>query len=238
MVRGMIVPGQDQRVHVLRPQDWDRMAGTDFWAFFGPESIAADAAGTLLSDFGWTTTSLVATAGAGGDFLAAADPGTPNHLLTDAGNDLLQSPAVFGDYIHGQLAAQFLGHSPSQLVVEWYGAMTVHSADESTVTGWGLVEAGGAAGTANDRMAWIGTDGTNFICSSAADSDAGATDDAAWHRFRIVVSLGTTDAIEWFIDGVSQGTINLQTDLWPCSFGMFASTTNRPAISWLHAWYA
>lgn len=234
----MIIPGIQNRVHISNPVAWSSGAGTDFWANFGPESTTADTAGTLLSDFGWTTTSLAETAGTGADFLSSSDNTAPAHILTNAASDLLQSPSIFGDYGHGQMAAQILGYSPTQLVCEWYGAMTVHTADESTVTGWGLVEAGGTAGTANDRMAWIGTDGTNFIASSAADSDTGATDDALWHTFRIVVAEGTTDAIEWFIDGTSQGTFNLQTDLFPVSFGMFSSTTNRPALSWVHIYYA
>lgn len=228
----------DRRVHVLDARDWNRFPGTDYWASFGPGSTTAGGTGDTLADQGWTTTSLVETAGTGADFLASADVGTPTHVLTNAASDLLQSPAVFGDYIHAEQARRFLGYSPTMLIVEFYAAMTVHSADEVTVTGWGLVEAGGAAGTAADNMAWIGTDATNFWLRSAADSDIGAADDAVWHLFRIEVSQGTTDAIEWFIDGTSQGTINLQTDLWPCSFGMFASTTNRPALAWVHIWYA
>lgn len=228
--------GAPQRLHVTDPRKWATSPGTDFWFVPGPEVTTAEVSGTLLSDFGWTTTSLVETAGSGGDFLASADVGTPPHLLTNAASDLLQSPSIFGDYIHGQQAAEFLGYSPTQLIVDFYAAMTVHSANE-TATGWGLVEAGGTAGTDADAMAWIFTDGSNFTLRSAADSDAGAADDAAWHRFRIVVSQGTTDAVEWFIDGTSQGTMDLQEDLWPCSFGMFASTTNRPGLAWVHIYY-
>ena len=229
------------RAHVSTPEWWNRAAGTDYWAFFGLEStIAAAGSSALLSDAGWTTTSLAETAGTGADFLATGDRANPAHILTNAGSDLLQSPPVFGDYGHAQMAASILGYQPTRLVCEFYGAMTVHSADESTLTGWGLVEAGGAAGTANDRMAWVSTDGTNFLCSSAADSDLGATDDANWHVFRVELSNAVaagTDMSTWYIDGTSQGTLDLQTDLFPVSFGMFASTTNRPALAWIHIWY-
>lgn len=229
------------RVHVYAPELWNRGAGTDYWAIFGIEStIAAAGSSALLSDSGWTTTSLAETAGDGADLIATGDRANPPHILTNAGNDLLQSPAIFGDYGHAQVAASMLGYQPTKLCVEFYGAMTVHSADEKTTTGWGFVEAGGAAGTANDRMAWIGTDGANFFCSSAADEDAGAADDANWHVFKIelsnVVAAGT-DMATWYIDGASQGTLDVQTDEWPVSFGMFASTTNRPALAWIHIWY-
>ena len=101
-----------------------------------------------------------------------------------------------------------------------------------------LVENAGTSGVDNDAMAWIFTDGANFTLRSAADSDAGAADDALWHIFKIVVSAGgTSDTIEWFIDGTSQGTIDRQTDLWPCSFGMHALTTNRPGLGWVHIYY-
>jgi len=224
-----------RRIHVPALA-WGTDMGTDFWLIPEGEQVTA---GSLLSDRGWTTTSLVETAGTGADFLSSSDVGNPPHYLTNAASDLLQSPAIFGDYIHGEQAASILGYSPTQLIVEFYAAMTVHSADEAATTGWGLVEAGGTAGTAADRMAWISTDATNFWLRSAADTDAGATDDANWHLFRIEVATGSvTDAITWYIDGTSQGTIDRQTDLWPVSFGMFASTTNRPALSWIHAWYA
>lgn len=234
-------PGRPNRLHVTKPEDWNRSGGTDYWAFFGLEAtVAAAGSSALLSDSGWITTSLAETAGTGADFLATGDRTAPAHILTDASGDLLQSPPVFGDYGHGQIAASILGYSPTQLVAEFYAAMTVHSADE-TRSGWGFVEAGGTAGTDADAMAWIRTDGTNFICRSAADADTGATDDASWHTFKIVLSNTTaagTDMVEWFIDGTSQGTLDLQTDLFPVSFGMHALTTNRPALAWVHIYYA
>jgi hypothetical protein len=230
----VIIPGKDKRVHVLRPHEWATAAGTDYWAVFGGEAIAPT--GAVLADFKWVTTSLAEADGSGADFLSSSDAATPPRLLTNASGDLLQSPAVFGDYFHGEQAARFLGYSPTQLSCEFVAAMTVHSANENR-SGWGLTEDSGIAGVANDELAWIYTDGSNFTIRSDADSDAGAADDANYHLFKIVLSQGTTDAVEWFIDGTSQGTMDLKTDEFPVSFGMHALTTNRPALSWVHIWY-
>lgn len=229
-----------RRVHVRLPEEWNRAGGTDFWAFFGPEALTAAAASSaLLSDSGWLLTSLAETAGSGADFLATGDRTAPAHILTNADLDALQSPAIFGDYGHAQIAASILGYQPTKLVCEFYGAMTVHSADEA-ISGWGFLEAGGAGANTADHMAFIRTDGTNFIIKSAADSDAGAADDALWHVFRIEFSNSVaagTDMVTWYIDGTSQGTMDLQVDLFPVSFSMYASTTNRPGLSWVHIWY-
>ena len=226
------------RVHVTDPFDWNRAGGSDFWAVFGPESITS-ATARLLSDQGWVTTSLAETAGTGADFLSSSDKAAPAHVLTDASGDLLQSPAVFGDYGHGLIAAKILGYQPATLNFEFYAALTVHSANEPR-SGFGVVEAGGTAGVDNDAMAWIHANAANFTIRSAADSDVGALLDTAWHKFKIVfknkVAAGT-DMVEWFIDDVSQGTMDLQTDLFPVSIGMHALTTNRPALAWVHVWY-
>lgn len=228
------------RVHVTLPEEWNRAGGTDYWAFFGPESTTAAAGSSaLITDSGWIVTSLAETAGAGADFLATGDRTAPAHILTDAATDALQSPSIFGDYGHAQMAAAILGYQPTRLVCEFYGAMTVHSANE-TISGWGFLEAGGAGANAADHMAFIFTDGTNFTIRSAADSDAGAADDALWHTFKIVMSntvAAGTDMVEWFIDGTSQGTMDLQTDLFPVSFSMYATTTNRPGLAWVHVFY-
>ena len=229
-----------RRVHVFKPEDWNRSGGTDYWAFFGLEvTTAAAGSSALLTDSGWVLTSLAETAGTGADFLATGDRANPAHVLTNADLDAMQSPPIFGDYGHAQLAASILGYQPTKFIVEFYGAMTVHTANE-TISGWGLLEAGGAGANAADHMAFICTDGTNFTLRSAADSDLGAADDALWHVFRIEFSNSVaagTDMVTWYIDGTSQGTMDLQVDLFPVSFSMYASTTNRPALAWVHAWY-
>ena len=229
---------QPIRRHVAA-MDWGREPGTDFWFIPRNEGELVGVTNEpTLADREWTTTSLVFTAGSGADFLDSTDAGVPEHFLTNASGDLLQSPAIFGDYIHGQQAAQFLGYTPTKLILECYASLTVASANE-TRSGFGLVEAGGTAGTDADAMAWIFSDATNFGLRSAADSDTGALIDTNWNLWKIVISTGAvTDAIEWFINGTSQGTIDRQADLWPASFGMFALTTNRPGMGWAHIYYA
>lgn len=224
------------RLHVTDARDWSQAIGTDYWARFG---VGSTTAATALSNYGWTTTSLVETAATGGaDFLSSSDVGVDDHALTNASGDLLQSPSVFGSYYHGQVAAEILGYDPTQMTVEFLGSFTVVTGT-SNRSGFGLTEDGGTAGTAADELAWIFTDGTNFTIRSDADSDVGAADDTDWHVWRIVVDTGSaTDAVEWFIDGTSQGTMDRKTDEWPVSFGMHALTTNRPAISWVHIFYS
>jgi hypothetical protein len=154
-----------------------------------------------------------------------------------ANTDLLQSPTIFGDYSHGLQAGQILGHLPTRLICEVYAAFTTTSGSE-TRSGFGLTEAGGTSGVADDAMAWIHVpDASNFGARSGVDSDAGSTVDSNYHQFRIVIKIGTTDKIEWFIDGTSQGTFDNQANLWPCSFGAYSSTTNRIALAWAHFWY-
>ena len=232
---GLVRVAHNLRQHILKGQDWNRSAGTDFWLL--SEAEYAGAAGDdLITNFGWTTTTIALASPTGGDFLSSDGVGTPNSLLFGDDTDLLQSPTIFGDYTHGLMAGQILGHFPTRLIVEVYAAFTTHSSNE-TRTGFGLTEAGGTSGVADDALAWIHTDGSNFTIRSAADSDAGDADDASFHQFRIVVSTGTTDAIEWFIDGTSQGTMDLQENLAPFSFGAYSSTNNRISLAFCHIWY-
>jgi hypothetical protein len=233
---GLVRVAHNLRQHVVKAQDWNRSAGTDFWLLTEAEYAGA-ASDDLITNFGWTTTTLALATPTGGDFLASTGVGTPNSILFGDDTDLLQSPTIFGDYAHGLMAGQILGHLPTRLVCEVYAAFTTNSGSE-TRSGFGLTAAGGTSGTANDAMAWIHTpDGANFGLRSPSDSDAGSAVDTSFHQFRIVVSTGTTDAIEWFIDGTSQGTIDSQEDLWPCSFGGYSSTANRISLAWAHLWY-
>ena len=229
------------RVHITDPRQWAGSLGTDYWAHFGPEVITPS--GLIeppLSDFGWVTTSIADQAGSGADFMSSSDPGTPNAALTNASGDILQSPSIFGDYAHSQAAAAILGYTPTKLICEFYGALTVASADEP-VSGFGLIEAGGSPVNGADQMAYIRSNGTVFLLGAAVDGGGtGSAVDANWHKWRITVTNtgAITDAISWSKDGVAEATtIDLQNDLWPVSFGMHALTTNRPAVSWVHLWY-
>ena len=225
------------RHHVWTPQEWAYRPGTDFWAFFGNSGLLTSGVAHELSDYGWSTTALAFASPDGADFMSSDDIGTPNGLVFADASDLLQSPAIFGDYTHGRMVEEILGKFPTQFAIEIYAAFTTVTGT-SNRSGFGLVEAGGTAGAAADELAWIYTDGTNFTIRSDADSDVGAADDTDYHLWKIVVSSGDkTDAVEWFIDGVSQGTMDRKTDEWPVSFGVFAHTTNRFVVSWVHAYY-
>lgn len=226
---------QTGRAHVLTAQEWGYGAGTDFWLIAATNGMLTAGNAHELSDYGWTTTALSlasATVGAA-DFIASADVGTPNHIVFDATGDLLQSPPMFGDYGHALVAGAFLGHTPTKLILEALAVFSVNSANETT-SGFGLIEDNGVPSTALDHLAYIFSDGTNFGLRSGAASDAGALVDVLWHTWKIVV---TSANVEWFIDGTSQGTIALEADEFPVSFGAHTLTTNRVLISWVHIWY-
>lgn len=232
-----LIKGPNRRVHVLKAQDWAKQAGTDFWFDFTAGAGSLGAAGDdLATNFGWTLTSLVTTAvTATGDLFSSSDIGTPGHQLTDASGDLLLSPQIFGSYQHSQFFQSVMGYVPTRLCVEFWGALTVNTGAETT-SGFGF--SAGSPATATNQVAYIYSDATNFACRSTPGTggfvDTGAARDAAWHRFKLIV---TATGVEWFIDDVSQGTITVATDLFPCSFAMHALTTNRPAISSGHVWY-
>lgn len=235
----MIIPAPTNRVHVQNPREWTHAIGTDYWANWGAGSLVGGATGDELSAWGWTVTSVVRADGGGADFLSAADPAAPTRIALDGGGDLLQSEYLFGDYYHGHAAAASLGYEPTQMTLEVPGQFAV-SANNETATGFGLVEAGGTATTADDALAMFTSNGTNFVMRSGADSDTGAAVDGSWHLWTVVLSQGTTDAIEWFIDGVSQGTIDLQEDVFPAAFAVCvqAAGANRPRIGTVHISYS
>jgi len=223
------------REHVLRPQEWADSAGTDFWLVAGPGGMLTATTIQELADYGWTATALTFTAASGADFLSSADVGVPNTIDFGASGDLLKSPAIFGDYNHGLLAAQLLKKQPTKLVTECYAQFSVATANEPT-SGFGLVEDGGTPATAADHMAFISTNGTNFLCASGAASDTGALDDSLFHKFKTIVR-NTDSLVEWYIDDVSQGMLAVQADEWPVSFGAHVLTTNRLQLAWAHIYY-
>lgn len=233
------------RAHVLEGYRWGQAAGTDFWLAINPGFDEAGAASTAttdeLAEAGWVATSLVNTAGSGADFGSSADAGTPNHLLTNATADLLSSPTVFGDYAHMLAAQRIAGRSilPRKLIAEFFGSMTVHSADEPR-SGWGFAEDGGSIATEADQVGFISTDGTNFqIGSNAGTPINGAADDALWHVFKIVLNR-VTGLITWYIDGTLQtmaSDLTITADEFPVKFGFHALATNRPALGLTHIYY-
>ena len=118
-----------------------------------------------------------------------------------------------------------------------YATFTVINTASDT-TGFGWVEDGGSGIVGADQIAYITSDGTNFLFKNDTVSDTSiAVADTNPHLFRIKV---TSASIEWFIDDVSQGTIALKTDEWPASFGAGALATtgaNFFHIGWAHIFY-
>lgn len=239
-----------RRVHVLEGAKWGQSAGTDYWLVMNSGFDIAAAASTAtseeLAEAGWTATSLVNTAGSGADFGSSSDKGTPNHFLTNASGDLLNSPAIFGDYAHMRMASDIIGRQalPAKLVAEFWGAMTVHSADEPR-SGWGFIEDGGSAATEADQLAFISSDGTNFQLGTNAGTPVNlTTDDASWHLWKIVLNrIGPfAGYAQVWQDGVLLSTttalsVAITGDEFPAKFGFHALTTNRPALGLTHVYY-
>ena len=236
------------RQHVRDPKQWAEQIGSDYWLVTNPgidigiaDSDTDPGAQLGLAAHGWTATSLVNTAGAAADFASSADAANPNHLLTNADGDLLDSPAIFGEYGHMSAVQKMLGMPdlPRYLVCEAYAAMTVHSADEQDSIVCGFIEDGGTPITAADILVGVITDGTNFYLAGAgSDIDAGAADDALWHWFKIALDR-VSGKFHWSIDGTIQGTDvgTIIGDEFPVSFGFAAGVTNRPALSIAHVYY-
>ncbi len=237
MVRQTDPIANPNRVFVTDPRQWGIALGTDYMFGTGTASalITGGTAGQVLSEYGWTTTALGYSTPTGADFISAADMATPAGILFDASNDRLSSPYIFGDFSHANAARAILGYLPTTLNFECIAAFTVNSANETT-SGFGFVEAGGSPLVANDGLAMIVSDGTNFfIRSGAATSTAGAAVDTSFHKWNIV--MNATNAT-FFIDDVAQTAVATETDLFPCAFGASVTTTNRITLSSPHIWYA
>ena len=241
------------RQHVRAGSRWAHEMGTDYWLHItsglDQAGAAATTTGDELAENGWIATSLVNTAGAGGDFGALGDTTrTPNHFLTDANVDLLESPRFLGTYEHMRGAADIAGmrDMPRFLIARFWGAMTVHTASEAT-SGWGFFEDAGAVGTEAVHAGFISTDGTNFmIGANAGTRVALQADDAVWHEFVIVLAVTGLTAYG-YVDptwrfgspplGAALGSIAIAADEVPYGFGMHASTTNRPGLGLTHIYY-
>lgn len=222
-------------------QDWNRVIALEYWL---QPALAAMGIGTFSSGLfavasnGWVNTgTIIGVAGSGADFpLAteytydlASDKGTHAHFAIDTAGDLLNSPALFGDPTHMAAVAELAGMDrlPDFVILDTWSTFAVVSNNE-TASGLGFVEAGGAASVANDHLACFFSDGTNFkLRSGAATSAALMTADTNPHRFRVVLNRLTQLAEAYIDDMASQlGSIALEKDLFPCSFGggVLAST--------------
>ena len=230
-----------RRVHVTDPVKWATQVGTDFWIINAANGALTASGQNLITDGGWTATSLAAAAGSGADFMSKADPGTPGQLTTDAGADLIQSPAIFGDYAHAHAAATIMGQKslPRFLVADIYARWSVLSADEVT-TNLGFVEDGGSIVVAADAMATIYSKGTGLTWNMQANATVvtGVVDNSTsptW--FRIALDKNSNQAF-YYVDGVYNGVTTITADEFPASFGAGIGTTNRVQLNQAHIFYA
>lgn len=141
----------------------------------------------------------------------------------------------FGTWAHARMVEGILGSLPTKLVYEQDAKWVTHTANETT-SGLGFVVGGGSPLTAANHVAFIYSNGTNFLLRSSGASDTGAADDGDWHKFKIVLDSAAVTA-EWFIDGVTQGTIALLQDTFPVIVGASVFTTNRIRVGWAHLYY-
>jgi hypothetical protein len=238
---GIVRVAHNLRQHVTNPRYWAESAGTDFWIAGGPaEATVATGQGLdVLAVHGWVTTSIVEDVGSDGSFLDPSDA-DPSSFHFNAASDLLTSPTIFGSYAHGQLAGQFLGYTPTSLNLEIY-AVFLDATGTETASGFGFVEGGGSIVTANDALAVIHSDGTNFkLRSGAATSGAGPVDDTSWHHWKIRIK---STGVEWFVDGTSQNATSLlalEADEFPVNFGIgvVGGGTNYMKMAWAHIFYS
>ena len=231
------------RLHVSG-QEWGNVPATDYW-------LSGDIAGQLnsttaglpLVDFGWTNTSMTTQAPSGADFASKADVGTPGAIITNAAADLLQSPAIFGDFMHLEAARYFLGQFPLYMHLEAYLRFATASNNEAT-TNIGFVEDGGSIIVNADLVAAMQSDGTNFKLSTGGDSDAGAVVQTTPLGLRIRIAPGTTNKVQWWLRPdltagfVSQGTSDLTADEFPASFGVGQGTSNVIHLHFAHIFYS
>lgn len=227
------------RKHVTDPAMWGVQAGTDFWLHAGGLNITAGR--TLITDGGWTATSLSIVAGTGADFITKSDVGVPAQYLQNASADLLQSQALFGDYAHAHMAMVLMGQKklPRYLILDAYATFQTASANEVT-TLLGFVEAGGSANVAADALLMVYSRGTAgvFGIESGGTATAGVTAvDTVAHWFRFVLDKQTQLGY-LSIDGIPQGSAALETDLFPVSVGTAAGTTNRIYLNQMHVFYS
>lgn len=232
------------RLHAFG-HEWGNTPGaTDFWlSGILAGQAGATTAGDVLVDHGWTVTSITTQAPSGADFASKADVGTPAALITNAASDLLQSPAMFGDFMHMEAARYHLGQFPQYMHLEAYLRFATASANEAT-TNIGFVEDGGSVIVNADLIAAMQSDGTNFKLSTGGDSDAGAVVQTTPLGLRIRISPGTTDKVQWWLRTdltlgfTSQGTSDLTADEFPASFGFGQGTTNVIHLHFAHIWYS
>lgn len=232
-----IVRAPSIRLPVTSPAEWGHAVGTDYHAFFG-EADEAAGGGKDLSANGWESSGFGYLAGSLAGFLDVDDQGTLGGFNFNTASDYLISPFIFGSYTHGRFMQNILGHFPTTLSMEVMAAFASTAADEQA-TGFGFVEAGSTGALAKaDLMAFISVGATNFELHSGAAADEGSAKDTNPHVFKILITFGGN--AEWFIDGVLQGSIAIQANLWPAAWAANTQVAgaNDPVVSWVDIEYA
>ena len=231
-----------RRVHVTDPLKWAVSVGTDFWIYASVNGQGTASGNNLLTDGGWTATSIAAYAdGSAADFMSRTDPGTPSQYTQDAANDTLESPAIFGAYAHAHAAAVIAGMRslPRYLVMDAYARFSVVANDEPT-TAIGFAEDGGAILTAADNMAGISSNGTSWVIqSNGSENLSGAvaiSTSPTW--FRILLDQKTSTAYG-YANGSLIGSIAITADEFPVSFGAGSGGANNLIqLNQAHIFYA
>lgn len=235
---------------VRDPRMWAQMPGLEFWVSAHAQILGATTEGNDIDKFGWTDTGppLISN-GSGADFLDVDGKGTPSGIELDTADDIFASPAIFGDYRHGVMAAELAGRIaangtpelPHFLIVDQW--LTFQANNDETATGVGLIEDGGAADVANDHMATIAVDGADFILRSGAATSSGlAAADTSWHHFRLKVDRRTS-LVYAYVDDMATvaGSIAIQANEWPAKYGggtLTSSGANDPFIHMARLRYA
>lgn len=231
-----------RRVHVTDPLKWSVQVGTDYWMYAAVNGQGTASGQNLLTDGGWTTTSIAAyAAGSAADFMSRSDPGTPGQYTQDAQNDLIESPSIFGSYDHAHAAAVIVGMRslPRYLVCDAYARFSVVANDEPT-TAIGFVEDGGSIVTAADNMACISSNGTSWVIqSNGSENLSGAvavSTSPTW--FRILLDQKTSTSYA-YANGTLIGSIAITADEFPVSFGAGSGGANNLVqLNQAHIFYA
>lgn len=231
-----------RRVHVTDPLKWAVQAGTDFWILASANGQGTASGQNLLTDGGWTATSIAAYAdGAAADFMSRSDPGTIAQYTQNAQNDLLKSPAIFGSYAHAHAAAVIAGMRslPRYLVCDAYAQFSVVANDEPT-TCIGFVEDGGSIVTANDSLGCISSNGTSWVVqANGSENLSGAvaiSTSPTWFRILMDVKQNLVYA---YANGTLIGSIAITADEFPVAFGAGSGGANNLIqLNQAHIFYA
>lgn len=211
---------------VRNARDWLGGAGFEFWfGSIGDDLLDTPAATTNLAGlqgWGWGQSGTVNDTPITGNLFEAYSYINPS---TTSG---IASPRIFGGIDHLNMAAKFLGVTPTKLVFEFYGKFSTTAANETTSWIGGLTRTtSDTDAAATGSAGCITCNGSNFVLTSDNGSDVGATIDTDPHWFRIEVGAVNT---EWFIDDVSQGTITTETGIFPIAISTRRASGNQPQL--------